>query len=121
MDWTTVVGSVMIVGSAVWGVIQWFVGRQKANNPPTVEEIASAVLEVLKRLQEQDNPVKMGVMDVPHSAPPVSPALMTRMQAMEHVEALAGYLEAKDAADGLDALQTVLLALVPSKTKVASK
>ncbi len=123
MDWTTVLGSIMIVGSAVWSAVQWYMGRKKADNPPTVEEIASAVLEVLKRLQEQDTPVKFSAFSVPVQAPPVhvNPASMTRMEAMEHVEALAGYLEAKDAADGLDALQTVLLALVPSKTRVVAK
>lgn len=120
MDWTTVVGSVMVIGAAVWSAIQWYMGRKQANNPPTVEEIAQAVLEVLKRLQEQDTPVKYGFAESVKE-PPVVPALMTRMQAMEHVEALAGYLEAKDATDGLDALQTVLLALVPSKTKVVAK
>lgn len=126
MDWTTVLGSVMIVGSAVWSAVQWYMGRKKADNPPTVEEIASAVLEVLKRLQEQDTPVKFSAFSV--QAPPIqmgpaipSPESMTRMQAMEHVEALAGYLEAKDAADGLDALQTVLLALVPSQKRVVAK
>ena len=128
MDWTTVLGSIMIVGSAVWSAVQWYMGRTKADNPPTVEEIASAVLEVLKRLQEQDTPVKFSAFSVPVQAPPIqmgpaipSPESMTRMQAMEHVEALAGYLEAKDAADGLDALQTVLLALVPSQKRVVAK
>lgn len=124
MDWTTVVGSVMVIGAAVWSAIQWYMGRKQANNPPTVEEIAQAVLEVLKRLQEQDTPVKYGFAEsVKESVKesPVAPALMSRMQAMEHVEALAGYLEAKDAAAGLEALQTVLLALVPSKTKVVAK
>lgn len=123
MDWTTVVGSVMVIGAAVWSAIQWYMGRKQANNPPTVEEIAQAVLEVLKRLQEQDTPVKFSAFaeSVKMSDTPVPPALMTRMQAMEHVEALAGYLEAKDAAAGLEALQTVLLALVPSKTKVVAK
>ncbi|MFN7317926.1 MAG: hypothetical protein ACK5S6_00320 [bacterium] len=120
MDWTTVVGSVMVIGAAVWSAIQWYMGRKQANNPPTVEEIAQAVLEVLKRLQEQDTPVKYGITESVKESPEAA-ALMSRMQAMEHIEALAGYLEAKDAAAGLEALQTVLLALVPSKTKVVSK
>lgn len=121
MDWTTVLGSIMIVGSAVWSAVQWYMGRKKADNPPTVEEIASAVLEVLKRLQEQDTPVKFSAFAESVKEPPVAPALMSRMQAMEHVEALAGYLESKDAADGLDALQTVLLALVPSQKRIVAK
>ena len=121
MDWTTVVGSVMVIGAAVWSAIQWYMGRKQANNPPTVEEIAQAVLEVLNRLQEQETPVKVSAFAESVKDVQVPPALMSRMQAMEHVEALAGYLEAKDAAAGLEALQTVLLALVPSKTKVVAK
>lgn len=121
MDWTTVVGSVMIIGSAVWGAIQWYMGRKQANNPPTIEEIANAVLEVLKRLQEQEAVVKQTVMDSAKVQSYLGPAAMSRMEALEKVESLASYLEAKDATDGLDALQTVLLSLVPSKAKVPSK
>ena len=120
MDLTQVLGSVMVIAAAAWAAYQWYMGRKQANNPPTVEEIANAVLEVLKKLQERDTPVKMGF------TPPVSPEVpvvvpsVTRMQAMEHVDALADYLESIGSKEGLDALQTVLLALV-SSTKVESK
>lgn len=113
MDLTQVLGSVMVVAAAAWAAYQWYMGRKQANKPPTVEEIASAVLEVLKKLQERDSAPVVKMNALPEVTAPQLSAV-SRMQAMEHVDALADYLESTGSKDGLDALQTVLLALVPS-------
>jgi uncharacterized membrane protein YccC len=92
MDLSTIVGIVMAVAGAIWAAVQW--AGKKAG--PVADSAIDLVQDAVRKLQGD----------------PSAPSTMTRMQALEHIEALSRFLEKKPSSeDTIKALQTVLLSV----------
>jgi hypothetical protein len=98
MDLSTIVGIVMAVAGGVWAIVQW-AGRKAG---PVADSAIDLVQDAVRKLQGDG-----------------SPDAMTRMEALEHIEALSRFLEKSPNSDSsVKALHTVLLAVFPvPKTK----
>jgi hypothetical protein len=96
MDLSTILGILMALGGSVWGVWTWV--KAKA---PKAQDL---VEDLFQRLQSTDvlKPV----------APPAPPS---RMEALEHIEALIQFMEANGNKEGSDALVAILKEILTKK------
>lgn len=94
MDLSTIVGIIMAVAGGVWAVVQW--AGKKAG--PVADSAIDLVQDAVRKLQGDSS----------------TPSTMTRMQALEHIEALSRFLEkSPNSESAVKALHTVLLAVFP--------
>lgn len=91
MDWPMVVAGITAVGGAIWYGVTWIAGKL----PTAADKAGDLATEVIKRIQGD-----------------ASPGTITRLEALEHAEALASYLDGKSSKAGTEALQTVVLAIL---------
>jgi len=91
MDWATISGIVLAIGAAASGAWVWF--KDKA--PKAADAAADIAQKVIDRIQGDSTPGKM-----------------TRLEALQHAEALASFLEGKPSKAASESLQTLVMAIM---------
>jgi hypothetical protein len=91
MDWSTIGGILLALGAAASGAWVWF--KDKA--PKAADAAADIAQKVIDRIQGDSTPGKM-----------------TRLEALQHAEALASFLEDKPSKAASESLQTLVMAIM---------